>query len=210
MKFINETRTNHHGYEYTVTNFDPSTKRYTVYFPHNNVTKVVSVQSVQGDIVSEKPMFAKARGSFNARTATLYFSMRSRLENLPVYKDVKLDPRWETLEGFRATIHLVEGYELWLNYTGYALDKDVKGRRAYGPETCSFIPRTKNSSQPRKRTEHKSYPTGAVLKINDQTIKVVGKNNARTIIRFVETGEVREVWTNNLSIGRIAKSVKGE
>lgn len=210
MKFLNETRTNHRGYEYTVTNFDPSTKRYTVYFPHNNVTKVVSEQSIRGDIVSEKPLFTKAKGSFKNRTSILYHTMRKRLETLPVYKDVKLDPRWETLEGFRATIHLVEGYEQWANFTGFALDKDTKGQRAYGPETCAFIPRNNNSSQPRKRTEHKAYPIGTILKLNGQTVKVVGKNNARTIIRFVETGEIREVWTNNLSFGKIAKSFKGE
>jgi len=77
--------------------------------------------------------------------------MIHRLAINPSYKDVGLDPRWETLEGFRSTIHLVEGYDLWAESIGYSLDKDIKGVNTYGPDSCVFVTRQENSKlQPRK------------------------------------------------------------
>lgn len=209
-KFLNQTRVNHHGFAYTVTAYNPSTERYTVYFPHNKVTKQVSCQSIQGNIVSEEPVHIKHPTPLAQRERALYQGIRRRLAKLPTYQDVKLDPRWETFEGFRETLHLVEGYELWKEYTGYSIDRDSKGMNTYGPDACVFIPLTQNSSLPRKKTQHKSYKVGTKLDIQGQVAYVVGKLPARTIIRFEETGELREVWTHNISINGIAKSTKGK
>nr|DAU70805.1 MAG TPA: hypothetical protein [Caudoviricetes sp.] len=207
--FINQTRVNHHGFTYTVTSYNPLTKRYTVHFPHSNVTKEVTRQSISGNIVSEKALIQKATKSMNQRTSTLYYAMLQRLNKNPAYKNVRLDPRWNTLEGFRETIHQVEGYEFWKEYSGFSLDKDQKGMNTYGPDSCVFIPLTQNSSQPRKKTQHKSYKVGTKLNIQGQVAVVVGKLPARTIIRFEETGELREVWTHNISINGLSKSTKG-
>ena len=208
--FINQTRTNHHGFTYTVTAYNPLTKRYTVHFPHSNVTKDVTVQSVRGNTVSERPVHVKHHLSLDVRTWNLYTGIKYRLANRPTYRNIKLDPRWETLEGFRETLHQVEGYDLWKEYTGYSLDKDLKGMNTYGPDSCVFIPISQNSAQPRKKTPHKSYKVGTRLDIHGQVAVVVGKLPARTIIRFEETGELREVWTYSISANSISKSTKGE
>lgn len=211
MKFLNETRTNHHGYEYTVIGYNNETERYTVIFTHNGVMKAMSKLSIQNNVVSEKPSFAKPTKTLKQRTQVLYRDMQSRLKNRRAYADVKLDPRWETLEGFRATIHQVEGYDLWLNSTGYALDHDTKGMNTYGPDSCVFLTRSQNSSQPRKTFGRKRYPVGAWLESkHGQWYKIIGKDRNWTTIRFEETGEVRRVFTNMISDNEISKSVKGE
>ena len=209
MKFLNETRTNHHGYEYTVIGYNQDSKRYTVIFTHNGVVKSVSVQSVRGNIVSEKPAFEKPTKPLTQRTREVYNSMRRRLKQRRAYADVKLDPLWETFDGFCATIHLVEGYDLWLKSTGYALDHDTKGQNTYGPDACVFLTRSQNSSQPRKTFERKRYPVGTWLESkHGQWYKVIGKDRIWTTIRFEETGEVRKVFTDAISANAIAKSVK--
>lgn len=208
MNFLNQTRINHNGYKYTVTAYNPSTKRFTVHFPHNNVTKQVSYQSIQKDIVSEEPLIKKATEPLGNRIRRLYYAIRQRLAKNPAYKNVKLDPRWNTLEGFCGTIHLVDGYDLWKEYTGYSIDRDTKGMNTYGPDACVFITRTENSSLPRQKSQHKSYKEGDRLNINGQVAVVVGKLPARTIIRFQDTGELREVWTHHISLNNISKSTK--
>lgn len=211
MKFMNETRTNHHGFEYTVIGYNPANKRYTVRFPHNGVTKAVSVQSIRSDIVSEKPAHTKATKSFNVRTSQMFHAMHNRLKTLPTYQDVEIDIRWESLEGFRNTLHLVPGYALWLEWTGFSLDKDQSGQNTYGPDTCKFVSVSENASQPRKRTEHKAYPVGTVMvSKHGQTYKVIGKDRIWTIIKFLETGEVRQVPTHSISVDNVGFSPKGE
>ena len=211
MKFMNETRTNHHGYEYTVIGYNRETKRYTVHFTLNGVTKAVSKHSIQNNVVSETPAFAKPTKSLKQRTLVLFSAMQRRLKNRRAYADVKLDPRWKTLEGFRATIHLVDGYDFWLNSTGYALDHDTKGMNMYGPESCVFLSRSQNSSQPRKTFGRKQYPVGTWLESkHGQWYKIIGKDRNWSIIKFEETGEVRKVFTNTISDNEISKSVKGE
>lgn len=208
--FLNQTRINHKGYSYEVTAFDPSTKRYTVLFPHNKVTKVVSAQTIQKNFVSEQPAHRKSETPLAKREASLYQGIKQRLASFPTYKDVKLDPRWETLKGFRETLHLVEGYALWKGYTGFCLDKDIKGMDAYGPESCVFVSNAVNASQPRKKTKRKSYGIGTKIDVHGQVAIVVGKLPARTIIRFQETGEERIVRTSSISFNTVAKSTKGK
>lgn len=211
MKFLNETRINHHGHEYTVIGYNPANKRYTVHFPHNNVTKAVSVQSIRSDIVSEKPAHTKATKSFNARTAQLFRAMHNRLETLPTYRDVEIDIRWETLAGFRDSLHQVPGFDLWLEWTGFSLDKDQSGQNTYGPDTCKFVSVSENASQPRKRTEHMTYPIGTMMvSKHGQPYKVIGKDRIWTIIKFLETGEVRQVPTHSISVDSIGVSPRGE
>lgn len=150
-KYVGQTRTNRNGYEYVVKTFNQFTNRYTVYFPETYITKDVSEGVVRDNTVSEKPLFKSPTASLRARITTLYHSMTHRLVNHPSYKDVSLNPRWETLEGFRSTIHLVKGYDLWAESMGYSLDKDIKGMNAYGPDSCVFVTRQENSKhQPRK------------------------------------------------------------
>ena len=72
MKFMNETRTNHHGYEYTVIGYNNETRRYTVIFTHDGTMKAVSKLSIQNNVVSEKPSFAKPTKSLKQRTQVLY------------------------------------------------------------------------------------------------------------------------------------------
>lgn len=208
-QYINETRINHKGHQYTVTAYNPSTKRYTVYFPETNVTKQVTEQAIHKNIVSHKPTHEKVETPLARREANLFRGIKWRLANRPTYKDVNIDPRWETLEGFRETLHLVEGYELWKKYSGFSIDKDLKGMNKYGPDSCVFVSVSENSSQPRKTTKHKSYKVGDVLDIHGQVAVVVGKLPARTIIRFQDTGELREVWTCSISFNTVAKSIKG-
>lgn len=204
-KFINETRTNLNGHQYTVTAYNPSTKRYTVYFPHNNVTKDVSIQSIQGNSISEKALIKKASKTLEQRTYSLYQAMRYRLKNIAAYKNVTLDPRWETLEGFRETLHLVEGYELWKEYEGYSIDRDTKGMNAYSPEACVFIPRTANSSLPRKKTPRKSMAEGTTHQTTNGPVEVVSREGARITVRFIEDGTETQVWVTNLSNGLVGK-----
>lgn len=206
--FLNQTRINHKGYSYEVTAFDPSTKRYTVFFPHNKVTKVVSAQTIQKNFVSEQPAHKKSEDPLAKREASLYHGIKQRLASFPTYKDVKLDPRWKTLKGFRETLHLVEGYDLWKGYTGFCLDKDIKGMNSYGPSSCVFVPNTVNASQPRKTSKRKSYGIGTKIDVHGQVAVVVGKLPARTIIRFQETGEERIVRTSSISFNTVAKSTK--
>lgn len=209
-KFINKTFTNHHGLQYTVTAYNPSTGRYTVLFLHNNVTKDVSEYSLRRNVVSEVAAHTKHHTPLARRESRLFHGIKHRLATRATYKDVKLDPRWETLEGFRETLHLVEGYELWKEFTGYSLDKDIKGMNAYGPDSCVFITQSMNASQPRKKSSRKSYKVGTKLNIHGQVAYVVGKLPARSIIRFEETGEVREVWSYSLTANSISKSTKGK
>lgn len=209
-KFLNQTRFNHHGHKFTVTSFNPETKRYTVYFQHNNVTKEVSAQTVQKNFVSEQPSHMKCETLIAQREVSLYNGIKKRLASFPTYKDVKLDPRWKTLEGFRKTLHQVEGYELWKEYTGFCLDKDIRGMNTYGPESCVFVSNSMNTSQPRKTTKRKSYKIGTKLDIRGQVAVVVGKLPARSIIRFEETGEERIVRTSAISFNGVSKSTKGK
>ena len=204
-KYINETRTNHHGHQYTVTDYNSSTKRYTVHFPHNNVTKDVSIQSIQGNCVSEKPLVKKATKTLEQRMYSLYQSMRSRLKNIESYKDVKLDPQWATFEGFRETLHLVEGFDLWKENDGYAIDKDIKGMNTYSPEACVFITRSMNSSQPRKKTPRKSMDVGTIHNTTNGPVEVVSREGARIAVKFVEDGAKTQVWVTNLSNGLVGK-----
>lgn len=204
-KFINETRTNLNGFTYTVTAYNQSTKRYTVHFPHNNVTKDVSVQSIRENCVSEKALVKKATKTLEQRTYALYQSMCSRLKNIESYKNVKLDPRWETLEGFRETLHLVEGYDLWKDNDGYAIDKDLKGMNTYSPEACVFITRSMNSSQPRKKTPRRSMAEGTIHQTTNGPVEVVSREGARITVRFLEDGIETQVWVTNLSNGLVGK-----
>lgn len=71
-----------------------------------------------------------------------WVSMHRRVASLRpcdvrVYGDVTIDPRWDTLEGFREWFLAQPGHEdVW------AIDKDllVRGNRVYGPDTCALIP----------------------------------------------------------------------
>lgn len=207
-KYLNEIRTNHHGYEYAVTSFNPETKRYTVHFPHNNATKEVTHQSIRLDIVSEKPLVKKTTKSLKQRTGLLYNSILHRLNNIDSYKDVKLDSRWNTLEGFRETLHLVEGYELWKDHEGYAIDKDIKGKNTYGPDSCVFITRSMNSSQPRKRTPRKSMDVGTIHHTTNGPVEVLSREGARITVKFVEDGTITQAWVTNLSNGWVRKPKK--
>lgn len=204
-QFINQVRTNHNGHQYTVTAYNPSTKRFTVHFPHNNVTKDVSVQSIRLNILSEKSLVKKPTKSLKQRTNLLYNAIIHRLNNIESYKDVKLDPRWNTLEGFRETIHLVEGYELWKDNDGYAIDKDLKGMNTYSPEACIFITRSMNSSQPRKKTPRKSMAEGTIHQTTNGLVEVVSREGARITVRFLEDGTETQVWVTNLSNGLVGK-----
>lgn len=210
MKFLNETRTNHNGYEYTVIGYNRETKRYTVHFTHNGVTKSVSMKTIQANVVSEKPTFETPRKSPEMRITVLFNNMRSRLRGRKSYADVKLDPRWETFEGFRATIHLVPGFEQWLKSTGYELDHNDKKQNTYGPESCKFLTKSENASLPRKSSKPNRYPIGTRLQNrHGQWFTVVGKRGIKTHILFEETGELREIFTNAISDNVVGKS-KGE
>lgn len=211
MKYMNETRTNHHGYEYTVIGYNRETKRYTVLFTHNGVTKAVSGLLVRYNSVSEKPLFAKPTKPTERRMKDLYLSMLARLNGRKFYEDVELDPRWETFAGFCETLHMVEGYELWLNSTGYALDKDLKGMNMYGPESCIFLTRSENASLPRKSSKHKSYPVGTWLKSqHGQWFKIIDKDRFWSTIRYEETGEIRRIHSVAISTNKVGKSTKWE
>lgn len=211
MKFLNETRINHNGFVYNVIAFDPSTKRYTVQFPHNGVVKTCNVQSIRGNIISEIPAHKPATQPIVKRLRSTFDAMWDRLERLPTYQDVEIDIRWETFDGFLRTIHMVDGFELFARWTGYTLDKDIKGQNTYGPETCMFISRSENASQPRKKTKHKFYPVGSRhVSKHGQWFKVIAKDRIWSYIEFEETGEIRKVTTHQISVNRVAKSVKGE
>nr|DAY04867.1 MAG TPA: hypothetical protein [Caudoviricetes sp.] len=212
--YLNQTRINHNGFEYIPIEYNQTTKRFTVYFPHNNVTKEVGYMPVHRNVVSEKETFDKPAAPLETRIRELYHNMRRRLANRTSYADVKLDPRWETFEGFRKTIQQVEGFEQWSSSTGYSLDRDTKGMNTYGPESCVFITRSENSSLPRrvkrKPSECNSYSIGSKIDVHGQEAVVVGKLPLRTTIHFTETDETRTVWTISITLNQVAKSTKGK
>lgn len=186
---VGQTRINRYGFKYTVTSYDPSTNRFTVYFPETDATKEASPSRVSSNTVSEQPLFKTPTDSLKKRITSLYNSMRWRLANHPSYVDVKLDPRWETITGFRETLHLVEGYDLWVASTGYSLDKDIKGMRTYGPDSCTFVTRGKNSSQPRANRPFDPYYAGSVHEARDGRYEVIERiDGSLCRIRFLETG----------------------
>ena len=186
---VGQTRINRHGFKYIVTAYNQSTNRFTVYFPETDATKEACPSRVTSNTVSERPLFKGPADSLKRRISTLYNSMRWRLAKHPSYADVKLDPRWETLAGFRETIHLVEGYELWATSTGYSLDKDIKGARTYGPDTCIFVTRGKNSSQPRSNKPDDPFYVGSVHAARDGQFEVIERIDGDLCrIRFLKTG----------------------
>lgn len=67
----------------------------------------------------------------------------------PAYTDVTVDTRWHSFTRFLNTLELIPGYDAWLSGEDVHLDKDlrVKGSRAYGLDTCWFIPATQNLSK---------------------------------------------------------------
>ena len=62
--------------------------------------------------------------------------------------------RWMTLSVFARDIQRLDGYENWLNYHGYCLDKDIinPGNKVYSPQNCCFVPYTENIREANKRT----------------------------------------------------------
>ena len=212
--YLNQTRINHNGFEYIPVEYNQKTKRFVVYFPHNNVTKEVGYMPVHRNVVSEKEAFDTPTETLEDRIRSLYRNMRRRLATRSSYADVKLDSRWDTFEGFRETINQVEGFELWVSSTGYSLDRDTKGMNTYGPDSCVFITRSENSSLPRrvkrKPSDCKSYSIGSKIDVHGQEAVVVGKLPLRTTIHFTETGETRTVWTISITLNQVAKSTKGE
>lgn len=207
---VGQTYANHNGFEYTVIGYNEANNRYTVLFHHNGVIKTRSKFSITSGSVSEKPEFTAPKEPQNVREARRFKAMHQRVATDPAYADVKIDPRWETLEGFRATIHLVPGYDLFVQYDGYDLDKDDSEQRTYGPDTCKFIPRSVNASKPRKLVDRKHYPIGARLQNQyGQWYTVIDKEQIWSTIQYDETGEVRKITTHTISKNKVGKS-KGE
>ena len=213
-------RTNINGFQYVIKEFDKVTKRCIVFFPHNGVSKDVSYSSVVTNTVSEKQLFRTPSNPLEERIYALYHAMKFRLKNRRAYADVKLDPRWETLEGFRSTIHLVEGYGDWAKSMGYVLDKDVKGMRMYGPDTCVFMTRAENTSLPKdgsnvgRQSHQERFAVGTTHESRCGRYEIIEKINSQSRkIRFLKTGFVTVARVTNLLQGstkdRLHPSVSG-
>lgn len=207
---VGQTYENRNGYEYTVIGYNEANNRYTVLFHHNGAIKTRSKFSIASGSVSEKPEFTTPKEPQGVREAKRFNAMHHRVATDPAYADVTIDPRWETLEGFRSTIHMVKNYDLFVQYDGYDLDKDESKQRMYGPDTCKFIPRSENASKPRKSVERKHYPIGSRLQNRyGQWYTVIAKDQIWSTIQYDETGEVRKITTHTISKNKVGKS-KGE
>lgn len=88
-------------------------------------------------------------------------------EQEPSYKDAIVCDRWLTYANFLEDLPLIEGYDLWLNNEGYALDKDLKGNgsKVYSFETCCFITISENSKEAnlREREQRKQPQQGTKI-----------------------------------------------
>ena len=213
-------RTNINGFQYVIKEYDKGTKRCIVFFPHNGVSKDVSYSSVVTNTVSEKLLFGTPSKPLEERIYALYHAMKFRLKTLRAYENVKLDPRWETFEGFRSTIHLVEGFAQWSKSTGYVLDKDMKGKRMYGPDTCVFMTRAENTSLPTesynvgRQSRQERFAVGTTHECKDGRYEIIEKINSQSRkIRFLKTGFVTVARVSNLLQGstkdRLHPSVSG-
>lgn len=208
-------RTNINGFQYVIREFDKDTKRCIVFFPHNGVLKDVSYSSVMTNTVSEKQLFRPPSKSLEERICALYHAMKFRLKNLRAYEDVKLDQRWERFDGFRSTIHLVEGYDKWAKSMGYVLVKDMKGMRMYGPDTCVFMTRAENTSLTNERSNfgrqshQERFAVGTTHECKDGRYEIIEKTNSQTRkIRFLKTGFVTVARVTNLLQGSTKDRLK--
>lgn len=95
-------------------------------------------------------------------------------ENNPTYKDCTICERWLVFANFLEDVKYIEGYELWKNNDGYALDKDLKGNgsKIYSLETCCFISIGNNAKE---RNDRCGSPS------NGNNVKIYGIN--------IKTGE---------------------
>lgn len=69
------------------------------------------------------------------------------------YADCEVCDRWKILSCFANDIKKLEGYNDWMNKTGYCLDKDMKipGNKVYRKAACMFVPASENIREVSKR-----------------------------------------------------------
>ena len=133
------------------------------------------------------------------------------LEYCSSYKDATVCDRWLVFANFLEDLPLIEGYELWINNDGYALDKDIKGNgsKIYCLENCCFISQNDNSIESYNRNRNKIHKE-LNKSVEEQKIKVYGiniKTGERTRDFNSMTEASKEIGINKTSISR---SIKGK
>lgn len=130
-------------------------------------------------------------------------------KNGHTYKDATVCDRWLVFANFLEDLPLIEGYELWINNDGYALDKDIKGNdsKIYCLENCCFISQNDNSIESYNRNRNKIHKE-LNKSVEEQKIKVYGinvKTGKHTKIFNSMTEASKEIGIDKTSISRCIK-----
>ena len=133
-------------------------------------------------------------------------------ERNPSYKDATVCDRWLVFANFLEDLPLIEGYELWKNNSGYALDKDLKGNgsKTYSLENCCFITIGNNSKERYDRLKETEDKRLKELN-NDKSIRVYGVNTVtgeKTKVFNSIREASREMSLNDSSIGKCIKGTQ--
>ena len=78
----------------------------------------------------------------------------------PTYRNCTVCDRWHCFANFLEDIRTIQGYNDWVNNKGWEIDKDLlqKGLKykIYSPQTCVFIPTSKNTKESAERANNMS------------------------------------------------------
>jgi hypothetical protein len=111
----------------------------------------------------------------NKRVYTLWFGMLRRCyddgqlarSKGKAYADCSVCERWFFLSNFYADIQNLDGYAEWRTNGNMSIDKDIhsKGNKIYSPDTCCFVPMSKNMAEMLDRNPNITSQAVKALKV---------------------------------------------
>lgn len=105
----------------------------------------------------------------------------------PTYKNCSVCERWHCFANFLEDIKTIQGYEEWINNSGWEIDKDLLQRgiknKIYSPQTCIFIPQPENTSESARRTSFGKNNSEQCVVYND--VEEIPFNSIKEAAKFL-------------------------
>lgn len=105
----------------------------------------------------------------------------------PTYRNCTVCERWHCFANFLEDIKTIQGYEEWINNSGWEIDKDLLQQgvknKIYSPQTCIFIPQPENTSESARRTSFGKNNSEQCVVYND--VEEIPFNSIKEAAKFL-------------------------